>query len=142
MNVIGLTITGKTEDDRVVRSDNDSNINEENKMDTKKLEPIAFIFQLFSGILLAVFVASHIYITHLNEEALKYESVVERLSNSTIKVIYFLFLVIVCFHAFNGLRAILLDTNFGKRNARMVNLLCLIISIVSILYGATLLISF
>jgi len=107
------------------------------------LEPIAFFFQLITGLLLFVLVLNHLYLTHLAEhDALSYENVVERLSNPSFKAMYLLFLVVVSFHAFNGLRAIILDTDFGARNRTATNVLCFGLFILATLYGATILLSF
>ncbi len=107
------------------------------------LEPVAFFFQLFTGILLFVFVMFHLYITHLAEhDALSYGNVVERLSNPSFKAMYFVFLAVVSFHAFNGLRAIILDTDFGARNKKLVDVFCFLLFVIATAYGATLLISF
>ena len=111
---------------------------------TKKvLEPVAFLFQLVTGILLFVFVMFHLYVTHLAEhDALSYDNVVERLSNPGFKAMYFLFLLAVSFHAFNGLRAIILDTDFGARNKRVVDVFCFLLFLIATAYGSVLLISF
>ena len=107
------------------------------------LEPIAFFFQLVTGALLFVFVMYHLYVTHLAEhDALSYEKVVERLANPGFKVAYFVFLVVVSFHAFNGLRAIILDTDFGARNKRAVDVFCFALFLIATAYGSLLLISF
>jgi len=106
------------------------------------LEPFGWIFQMITGILLLGFVLFHLYITHLSShEALSYEQVVLRLSDPTIKAFYWIFLIAVAFHAFNGLRAIILDTDFGGRNARAVNAITMLLFLAATAYGGLLLIA-
>ncbi|AKG91887.1 succinate dehydrogenase, cytochrome b556 subunit [Geoglobus ahangari] len=107
------------------------------------LEPFGWIFQMITGLLLFAFVIFHLYITHLtSHDALEYAKVVERLSNPAIKAFYWLFLASASFHAFNGLRAILLDTDFGGRNERAVNAMTMLLFLIAVVYGGLLLITF
>ena len=104
------------------------------------LEPIAWLFQMISGLALAVLVTIHFYVTHLvSHEALKYNEVITRLSNVNYKILYGLLLFFVAFHAFNGLRAIILDTNFGARNKGAVNTICFLLFLAAFFYGLFLL---
>ncbi len=104
------------------------------------LEPLAWLFQMISGLALAVLVAIHFYVTHLtSHEALSYKAVIARLSNIDYRIMYGLLLFFVSFHAFNGLRAIILDTNFGARNKGAVNAICFILFLVAFFYGLFLL---
>ncbi len=98
------------------------------------LEPIAWLLQMFSGILLVVFVTAHFFMTHTSHEALSYASVAARFA--AYRAFYAAFLLFVVFHAFNGVRAILLDTNFGAKNRGAVNVLCLIAMLAALAVGA------
>jgi succinate dehydrogenase / fumarate reductase membrane anchor subunit len=98
----------------------------------KVLEPLGWILQLLTGLLLAILITFHFFETHLiAHDALSFENVIARLTDPTHKVMYGLLLAFVTFHAFNGLRAILLDTEFGARNTRAINF-----SVVLIIFGA------
>ncbi len=114
-----------------------------NESHTRKvLEPFGWIFQMVTGLLLFAFVLFHLYITHLtSHDALEYAKVVERLSNPAIKIFYWVFLASVSFHAFNGLRAVLLDTDFGGRNEKVINTLTMLLFVVAVVYGGLLLIA-
>ena len=117
-------------------------MNEE--MLTKRvLEPLAWIFQLISGLILTVLVTFHFYETHFAlHEAMKYNLVVSRLSSLSYKVMYALLLFFVAFHAFNGIRAILLDTNFGAKYPQVVNSVCFLAFLIAFGYGSLLLLAF
>lgn len=99
----------------------------------KVLEPIAWFLQIVTGLLMIFLVTFHFVITHTEEEALSFEKVAERFNYY--KTFYILLLIVVVFHAFNGLRAILLDTNFGMNRRRFVNSLSLFLMILAISTG-------
>jgi len=110
---------------------------------TKKvLEPVGWILQMLTGLLLLGFVVFHLYITHMiSEHALEYNMVIERLSDPAIKAFYWIFLVSASFHGFNGLRAIVLDTNFGGRRERLINNLTMVLFVLAVVYGGVILAS-
>ncbi len=107
----------------------------------KVLEPIAWLLQMISGAVLAVLITVHFYVTHMtSHEAIRYHEVIERLSSTGYKAMYVALLFFVTFHAFNGLRAIVLDTNFGARNRGAVNTITMLLFIITFIYGLYLLI--
>ncbi len=109
----------------------------------KVLEPLGWIFQLLTGLLLAILITFHFFETHLiAHDALAFENVIARLTDPIHKVIYGLLLLSVSFHAFNGLRAILLDTEFGAKNTRAINVLIALVIIGAFVYGLGLLFTF
>ena len=104
------------------------------------LEPLAWLFQMISGAILVVLITVHFYVTHMtSHEAIRYHAVIERLSSTNYKAMYAALLFFVTFHAFNGLRAIILDTNFGARNRKAVNALTMLLFIATFVYGLYLL---
>lgn len=106
------------------------------------MEPVAWLLQMITGILMALLVAIHFYVTHLvSHESLRYHEVVERLSLPEYRVMYGILLLIVSFHAFNGLRAIALDTGGGMRGRGAINLLTMLMFLVAFLYGIYILIN-
>ncbi len=106
------------------------------------LEPVAWLLQMITGLLMIVFVTLHFYVTHMvSHEALHYQEVIARLNMPEFKVMYTVLLLIVSFHAFNGLRAIALDTNAGVRNRNAINTLTMLMFLVAFFYGLYLLIS-
>lgn len=107
------------------------------------LEPAAWILQLVTGILLAVLVTFHFYVTHFaGHDAMEYDRVIDRFKYSAYQIMYALLLLCVSFHAFNGLRAILLDTNFGAKYTRAVNTAMFLLFFAFFGYGLALLFSF
>jgi len=105
-------------------------------------EPFAWLLQALTGIAMVFLVTLHFFLTHSAHNLLSYESVVERLSSFDYKLFYALLLVVVSFHAFNGLRAVILDTEGGMKRKRLVNTLVFAIAIVVVAYGLLLLSKF
>lgn len=106
------------------------------------MEPAAWLLQMITGLAMVFLVTLHFYITHLvSHESLRYHEVVERLSLPEYKVMYAILLLVVSFHAFNGLRAIALDTGGGMRSRGVINLLTMLMFLVAFLYGIYLLIN-
>ena len=107
------------------------------------LEPLGWIFQLLTGILLAILITFHFFETHLiSHEGLSFENVLLRLSDPAHKAMYVLLLAAVSFHAFNGLRAILLDTEFGAKNTRAINVVICLVILGALAYGIWILSNF
>jgi len=61
------------------------------------------------------------------------------MSNAEYKIFYALLLIFVTFHAFNGLRAIILDTEKGMKRRKAVSATVFSAAILAILYGLYLL---
>jgi succinate dehydrogenase / fumarate reductase membrane anchor subunit len=109
----------------------------------KVLEPLGWVLQLLTGILLAVLITFHFFETHLmSHEGLAFENVLLRIADPAHKAMYVLLLASVSFHAFNGLRAILLDTEFGARNTKLVNAIIAAIIVGAFVYGVWILSNF
>lgn len=105
-------------------------------------EPLAWVFQAITGVAMLFLISLHFLTTHTAHELLSYESVVERLKSIEYKIFYIFLLVFVAFHAFNGVRAIFLDTEGGMKRKKAVNAVTLVIAVVAILYGIFLLSGF
>ena len=113
-------------------------------MDSAKsvMEPIAWILQMLTGLLMILLVTVHFYVTHMtSHEALRYAEVVERVAQPEFKVLYAVLLLVVSFHAFNGLRAILLDTSVGMRRKGAVSAFMTLAFLAAFFYGIYLLLS-
>jgi len=106
------------------------------------MEPVAWLLQMITGLLMALLVTVHFYVTHLvSHESLRYHEVIERLNLPEYRVMYGILLLVVSFHAFNGLRAIALDTGGGMRSRGAVNLLTILMFLIAFFYGLYLLLS-
>ncbi|AAB90554.1 succinate dehydrogenase, subunit D (sdhD) [Archaeoglobus fulgidus DSM 4304] len=106
------------------------------------LEPLAWLMQMITGLLMILLVTAHFYVTHMTtHDALRYAEVVERVAQPEFKALYALLLLAVSFHAFNGLRAILLDTNAGMRKKGAVSALTTLAFLLAFFYGLYLLFS-
>ncbi|WP_290723602.1 succinate dehydrogenase hydrophobic membrane anchor subunit [Archaeoglobus sp.] len=106
------------------------------------MEPVAWIFQMLTGLVMILLVTLHFYVTHMtSHEALKYAEVVSRVAEPEFKAMYAALLLVVSFHAFNGLRAILLDTTVGMRKKGAVSALTTLAFLLAFIYGLYLLFS-
>lgn len=102
-------------------------------------EPLAWLLQAITGILMVFMITTHFFVTHSAHNLLSYESVVERLARLDYKIFYASLLIVVSFHAFNGLRAVILDTEGGMRRKNLVNASISLLALIAILYGLLLL---
>jgi len=102
-------------------------------------EPLAWLFQVITGILMVFLITVHFLVTHSAHNLLSYESVIERLSRLDYRLFYALLLFVVSFHAFNGLRAVILDTEGGMRRKKLVNASVALVAVIMIAYGLFLL---
>ena len=106
------------------------------------MEPVAWIFQMPTGLAMILLVTLHFYVTHMtSHEALKYAEVVSRVAQPEFKAMYAALLLVVSFHAFNGLKAILLDTTAGMKGRKTINTLTILAFLLAFVYGLYLLFS-
>ncbi len=90
------------------------------------MKGLSWLFQLLTGIALVFFVVYHFVVTHI-AGSLAYEEVLKRIVS--LKIFYIVFLPIVAFHAFNGLKVI--SEEYGFKWSRVFY----IAMIVAIAYG-------
>ena len=106
------------------------------------MEPLTWILQMFTGLIMILLVTIHFYVTHMtSHEALKYAEVVSRVAQPEFKAMYAVLLLVVSLHAFNGLRAILLDTSAGMRRRKAINIFTTLAFLLAFIYGLYLLFS-
>lgn len=106
------------------------------------MEPIAWLLQMLTGLLMILLVTVHFYVTHMvSHDALSYSEVVSRVEKPEFQMLYALLLLVVSFHAFNGLRAILLDTSGGMRKKGAVTAITMLGFVAAFGYGIYLLFS-
>ncbi|MDI9645492.1 MAG: succinate dehydrogenase [Archaeoglobales archaeon] len=99
------------------------------------LEPYAWLLQIITGLAMVGLVTFHFLTTHMVEHALSFESVSLRFQDYGYKIIYALLLIFVAFHAFNGLRAIALDTEFGMKRKKLVNWSMVVVFLAALIVG-------
>jgi len=99
-----------------------------------RFEPLAWLLQVLTGLLMVALVTFHFLITHTAEGALEYTKVIERLA--IYSTLYAILLIVVTFHAFNGLRAILLDMSFWIKRKKLTDTLSLLLMLAAIAAGA------
>lgn len=106
------------------------------------MEPVAWLLQMLTGILMVFLVTAHFILTHMtSHESLSYSNVVERVSQPEFKLFYAVLLLAVSFHAFNGLRAIILDTDAGMKRRAVITVSSMLGFILAFAYGIFLLFS-
>jgi succinate dehydrogenase / fumarate reductase membrane anchor subunit len=64
-----------------------------------------------------------------------FSEVIQRAKSNSFKIAYILFLIFVLYHAFYGLKNIILETEIGKRFENLVKILISIIAIILFVYG-------
>ncbi|ADB58883.1 hypothetical protein [Archaeoglobus profundus] len=90
------------------------------------MKGLSWLLQLLTGIALVLFVTYHFVVTHITG-SLAYEEVLQRLMS--LKVFYVIFLLIVVFHAFNGLKVI--SEEYGFKWSRIFY----VVMVVAVAYG-------
>jgi succinate dehydrogenase cytochrome b556 subunit len=83
---------------------------------------LAWIFQVFSGVLLLLLLGVHIVTQHFVVKGglRDYAQVLSYLSNPAVLAVESLFVIVLIWHAMLGLRAILLDFGFGRRGQAVI----------------------
>jgi succinate dehydrogenase / fumarate reductase membrane anchor subunit len=96
-----------------------------------------WLLQRVSGLFLAYFVIVHVVMLHfLREGEIDASGVVERLRESTtMKAFYAVFVVLVVFHAFNGLRGIALDYVYSASGTRAARVAVWVLGLATVIYG-------
>ncbi|MBM3356415.1 MAG: hypothetical protein FJY54_01620 [Betaproteobacteria bacterium] len=96
-----------------------------------------WLLQRVSGLFLAYFVIVHVVMLHfLREGEIDASGVAERLRESTtMQAFYAVFVVLVVFHAFNGLRGIALDHVSSASGTRAVRVTVWALGLAIVIYG-------
>ncbi len=82
---------------------------------------VLWVAQAISGVLLLVLLGIHLLVNHTESGMLDYQAVVARFKNPVTFTIETVFLLVVIFHAFNGVRGVLLDYVRSERLNRLVS---------------------
>jgi succinate dehydrogenase cytochrome b556 subunit len=100
----------------------------------------AWILQAASGALLVILLALHMTAQHFVAPGgvLNYDEVVAHLKNPIIFVLETAFAGTVLFHAFAGIRAILLDLGLSRVQERPINIVLTVLGIGLFVYGLVL----
>ncbi|HPQ41879.1 MAG TPA: hypothetical protein PLV45_16040 [bacterium] len=107
-----------------------------------------------AGLALLVFLGIHMTVMHLDrvtggmgsanvhEKPIAWENVVDRGRMVTTGVFYVFFLGIALFHGFFGTRTILLETDFGARNRKIITTVLVIAGVGLFIFGGAAAIKF
>ena len=105
-----------------------------------------WFLQLVTGVLIAVLLAIHLVIMHLDAilgffgvdvaEAVSWESMIGRAIQGIWASLYMALLAVVLYHALNGLRGIILESTPSARTERIVTWVIIAFGIVAFIGGA------
>ncbi len=100
----------------------------------------SWILQALSGLLVIVLISLHLLAQHFTAPGglLNYDAVVAHLRNPVVFLLETAFAGTVLFHAFAGVRAILLDLAPSQARERTINRVLVVLGVVLFLYGVVL----
>lgn len=104
----------------------------------------AWILQRVSAFLLIVFIGAHWWISHFDAlgDTITFAGVQTRLQSAVLVFVDGAMLIIVLYHALNGVRNVLLDFNIGRRAERALSIFLLFVGIAFFIYGLNALLPF
>jgi succinate dehydrogenase membrane anchor subunit len=106
-------------------------------------EPVVWLTLVLTGILLAILLPVHVYLTHLTGagiDAMGFDIVLGRLSSAPMKLFYFVTLVALVLHGWGGVRGVLFDIKGLQIHRHKIDVAILIIGAITLAYGSYLLI--
>ena len=100
-----------------------------------------WILQLVTGVLIAVFLGTHLVILHLNDilgttETTSWTSMIGRSSQGIFVTLYIALLAAGLYHGINGLRNLLLEVTKSAKTVRIVNWVFAVLGICIFVWGA------
>ncbi len=100
----------------------------------------SWILQALSGLLVIVLISLHLLAQHFTAPGglLNYDAVVAHLRNPVVFLLETAFAGTVLFHAFAGVRAILLDLAPSQARERTINRVLVVLGVALFLYGVVL----
>ncbi|MEW6041188.1 MAG: succinate dehydrogenase, cytochrome b556 subunit [Elusimicrobiota bacterium] len=102
----------------------------------KKTKSFWWFLQRVTGVLLFLFLTTHIWIIHkCFYTKLSYSRVLSTMTNPWLRVMSALMLACVLFHALNGLRNDIMDFGISRKTYKILNIFFVIIGIVVFLMG-------
>lgn len=106
-------------------------------------EPVLWLTLVLTGILLAILLPVHVYLTHLTGsgiDAMAFDVVIGRLSSVPMKLFYFVTLVALILHGWGGVRGILFDVEGLQMHRHKVDTAIFIMGAITLAYGSYVLI--
>lgn len=96
-----------------------------------------WILKILAGLILVIIMGIHFLVNHLlaPEGLLTYQEVIRYYSFAIVPVMEIIFLVVVIFHSFVGLRSIILDLNPSNRVMKFVDFILVILGGAAVVYG-------
>jgi len=96
---------------------------------------LIWLAQALTGGLLLVVLGLHMVANHTTEGLLTYEGALQRFHNPAILVLESVFLLVVVFHACNGLRNVIMDYVKSERAGRLATRILTAVGAVAAVYG-------
>lgn len=94
-----------------------------------------WVLQVLTGLLLLLLLGAHLLGNHPDGGLLDYDAVVARLQQPGILATELLFLLVVTYHALNGVRQVLLDYLPAEGGGRYVTPVLSVIGLAALVYG-------
>jgi succinate dehydrogenase cytochrome b556 subunit len=109
-----------------------------------RFETWAWLLQRFTSLFLLVFLGTHLWILHyaLIGQTIDISSVASRLRSPFYLFLDFGLLVIVVFHALNGLRAVLLDFALLQKHRHWITWVLVAMGLVTVVLGIVIILAF
>ncbi|MFH0889026.1 MAG: succinate dehydrogenase, hydrophobic membrane anchor protein [Planctomycetota bacterium] len=102
-----------------------------------------WFLQRFTGLLLALFLITHVVVLHFSGGSpVDFKIVVSRLANSFWLIFYVLFLTNTIFHALNGLYGVVEDYNLSRTLRLLLSVALWSIGLIAVIWGIYVLIAF
>ncbi|MFH1453852.1 MAG: hypothetical protein ABIH00_07715 [Armatimonadota bacterium] len=109
------------------------------KFKAGRFQGILWGFQILSGLFLVIVLGIHFWFLHFITGASKtmitYEVVAQRLRTPLWKAIDTIFLLLVLYHALNGVRAVLLDYNLSKGLRKTLFVFFAVLAVICFVFG-------
>lgn len=110
-----------------------------NRYEAKSLatETWTWLVQRITAVALLAFLGAHIWVLHyaLVGERIDFASVTARLQTPFFIFVDGVLLAVVLFHGLNGLRAVLLDFNFGQRIEPVLTWAIVLVGVATLAFG-------
>jgi len=104
------------------------------------------LLHMFTGVAIAALLGIHMVILHLDAvlgffgvdatEPTSWQSMIERASQGIWVGIYIALLAVVLYHAFYGLRGIILELNPSVRTGRIITWVLIVVGIITFIWGS------
>jgi succinate dehydrogenase / fumarate reductase cytochrome b subunit len=101
----------------------------------RRFHTLLWVMQGFSGLVLLVVLALHLLANHTTSGLLTYDGAIARFKSPAILTLETIFLVLVIYHAFNGVRGVIADYVRSTRWNRVFSGVLTVVGAAAAAYG-------